>query len=410
MWLDRCSSRHERCRPRVHSELPTRLVAIGNLDDVKLVESETIRATPRYATLSYCWGREHFTILTRDNLQLFYNHIPLKELPRAFTDAIEVTRELGLEYIWIDALCIIQDEAGRQNSDWSKEAGRMRSVYGGSFVNIAASSATSVHQGFLRKGLRPYYHGGLVAGIASEEGCRVQNFSYPTEETFFDTHLASRAWAFQEKALPPRTLSFGDTGLTWECRSQVSSEFLPDGFKGWRGMRGMAPFLVPEDQPLRWTDVLEKYSKADLTYGPDRLPALSVIASRQQVVTGGQYLAGMWMKDLNTQLLWRIEGLRRSRPAWRAPTWSWTSVDGSAVCGVWVQPVCREYIKVLDAWTEPAGPDPFGAVAGGQLTLACSHLIRGDLMAGYGTSAGEIRTDMGTIISFFSGLRRDCFN
>lgn len=342
-------------------------------------------------------------MLTQDNLQSFKQHIAFEELPRTFRDAIEVTRRLGLDYIWIDALCIIQSEPGSSNSDWTKEAGRMRSVYGGSFLNIAVTSAKNVHEGFLGKDLRQHYHGGLVARVTTKDSCRVQNFYAPTvhEEITFETHLASRAWAFQERVLPPRTLSFGDTGMSWECRSQTSSEFLPDGFNEWSRKQGMLPRAFPEDRPSDWTSVVRKYSKTNLTYPSDRLPALSGVASRQQAATGGHYLAGIWRERLHEQLLWRIASptSRRMRPPWRAPTWSWTSVDSSVEIGSFFMDGGKQYTTLLDAWTEPAGPDPFGAVTGGELVLACSHLVEANMIVeDDGSSATRVETVMGIMI------------
>lgn len=369
------------------------MVAISSLDKIRIVETATLLTRPRSSTLSYCWGQKPFTMLTQDNLLLFNQQIPFKELPRTFRDAIEVTRRLGLEYIWIDALCIVQSEPGSSNSDWTKEAGRMRSVYGGSFLNIAATSAKSVHEGFLGHDLRQHYHGGLVARVTTKDSCRVQNFYAPTvhEEITFETHLASRAWAFQERVLPRRTLSFGNTGMSWECRSQTSE---------WSEQRGMLPRVFPEDQPSDWTSVVMKYSKTNLTYPSDRLPALSGVASRQQAMTGGHYLAGIWRERLHEQLLWRTASptSRRMRPPWRAPTWSWTSVDGSVEIGSVFMDGGKQYTTLLDAWTKPAGPDPFGAVTGGELVLACSHLVEASMIvADDGSSAAKVQTDMGII-------------
>lgn len=404
-WLERCSNLHGNCRGNVQCELPTRLVAIGTLGQIKLVESTTLLTRPRYSTLSYCWGQEPFTMLAQDNLSLFQDQIPCEKLPQTFRDAIEVTQKLGLDYIWIDALCIVQSEPGCSSSDWTKEAGRMRSVYGGSFVNIAATSAMSVHEGFLDKGLRQDYHGALVARITTENSCRVQSFYSPTahEETTFETHLASRAWAFQERVLSRRTLSFGDTGMSWECRWQTSSDFLPDGFNEWRGQQGLLPKVYPEDRPLSWTNVVMKYSRTNLTYPSDRLPALSGVASRQQAVTGGHYLAGMWRERLHEQVLWRRivspSTPLRARPPWRAPTWSWTSLDGGVEIASFFMDGSKQYTTLLDAWTTPAGPDPFGAVTGGELVLACSHLLQADLKVENGESkaAASALTAMGPV-------------
>lgn len=112
-------------------------------DKLRLVSTDSWTAMPQYATLSYCWGSEAFTMLTPANVSMFFDDIPSAQLPTVFRDAISLVRDLGLQYIWIDALCIIQDPVDK--TDWAREAGRMRSVYGRSTVNIAATGATSVH-------------------------------------------------------------------------------------------------------------------------------------------------------------------------------------------------------------------------------------------------------------------------
>lgn len=143
-------------------------------------------------------------------------------------------------------------------------------------------------------------------------------------ESATDTHLATKAWAFQERPLSPRTIYFGDTGLFWECRTCIGSEFLPDGFPGIGGL-----LISPEVRSWDWVDIVRRYSQANLTYSLDRLPALSGIAARQQQIAGSQYLAGMWRESLITQLSWQLVGKKSRRPDWRSPGWSWISMDGA---------------------------------------------------------------------------------
>lgn len=328
---------------------------------------------PHYATLSYCWGYDDFIKLTSDKLDLFLNIIPHEDLPKIFKDAIYIARRLGLEYIWIDALCIIQ--AKDDNGDWLRESGRMRSVYGSAHVNIAASSATNVHEGCFSKPTN--YNGGFLARVTTSEFCRVQNFhsSEVYEESTTKTHLASRAWTFQEKLLAPRTIYFGDRGLFWECRSTTGSEFLPDGFPNKLGSQ----LVCPEGEAWSWCDIVKNYSKAHLTHRADKLPALSGVARRQHEATGDEYLAGMWRKGLMKQLGWMPRS-KNKRPDWRAPTWSWTSIDAKTLYWrYWShdQLAKNEYVQVLDAKTTLAGSDPFGALSGGELQLRCTAMVRG---------------------------------
>ncbi|KAK8067760.1 HET-domain-containing protein [Apiospora saccharicola] len=292
-WLHQCSHNHLFCCSNRKHSPPTRLIWIGN-ENIRLVLTDELEQVPAYATLSYCWGLEPFLMLTSKTIDTFLIAIPECELPKTFRDAIFIARGLGMSYIWIDALCIIQ----RDSRDWHLEAGRMQSVYGGSEVTIAASSATNVHQ-----------------------GC----FNRPIND--------------------------------------VSGVF-------------------PEDMPWRsWEEVVERYSATMLTYSSDRLPALSGIASRQGEIREDEYFAGMWRENLLDQLLWQRRGDQpKKRPAWQAPTWSWASINQPVKAGTPQQLETRSlHIKVLDAWTEPSGPDSYGPVSGGELTLGCYDILCGFL-------------------------------
>lgn len=294
-----------------------------------------------------------------------------------------LTLDSGLKFIWIDALCIVQE-----SEDWTIEAGHMASVYGGAFVSLAASSAYNVHHGFLQRP-KPY-NGGFSARVTTSTLCRVRRFfdRHEHDDSVYRSKLAGRAWALQEKLLPARTIHFCDTGLWWECRSQLSTEYLPDPLTG---LSSASSLMRPVHKPWPWPEIVWHYARASLSYGTDRLPALSGIASRQHEITGDQYLAGMWKKSLIYQLVWRVQDTVRSlaRPEWRAPSWSWASIEGGIkhYSGhiVWIEGrskdnfVHNEYIRVLTATTTPSGPDPFGQVDSGELTISCSHLVRGHL-------------------------------
>ena len=392
VWLDECVASHAGCHSRREFDAPTRLLSIGN-QKVKLVLTERMKNRPPYGTLSYCWGTDPFLMLTSKTLNSFPGNIVEAELPKTFQDAILMARSLGLSYIWIDALCIIQND----DDDWLREAGRMRSIYGGSRVSIAAISALNAHQGCFNK--PKYQSSGFYARITTKSHSRMQAFfTVDLHEEYISGPLARRAWALQERMLPPRTLSCGAQGLLWECRCATRSEFLPNELPG-AGI-GNIPYrlICPESHAPQWLEVVEQYSRAKLTHGSDRLPAFPGIATRHHEVTGDQYPAGMWRAGLLFQLTWHIRdpAERRDRPAWRAPTWSWASVDGpvtylSTLCTNW-----EAHTRILDAWTTRSGPDSFGPVSGGVLTLGCAWLLCGPLdyenkYVTFGASGPEVK-------------------
>lgn len=290
----------------------------------------------------------------------------------------------------------------------------MASVYGGAYLSLAASDALNVYEGFLPK--RQSYCGGFSARFSTDQVCGIRRFYDPEDyrRSVRDCHLSSRAWTFQEKLLPARTLHFGETGLWWECRTQLSSEYLPDGLTG----LSRSPLVRSVEKPWPWTEVVRDYSQANLTYGSDRLVALSGIAARQHGATGDQYLAGLWRASLLHDLLWFVSAETMGyRPEWRAPTWSWASIDGKVSfrgshhsemaptatlaneqAGITFAASYKEYVQVLQAETKPSGPDVFGPVDSGVIILSCAHIIRGTL------SRGGCPEDLSSTVPFDTGL------
>jgi len=293
-------------------------------------------------------------MLTMETLGPFQEGIPMSDLAQTLQDAIYVARRLGLDYIWIDALCIIQRQP--DHSDWLCESGRMRSIYGNSYINIAASSATHAQQGFLSQSGGDQW-GLYVPVTGSEESYRraVFNHDFPYKATV--SNLAKRAWAFQERLLAPRTIFFDDGGVLWECRSMVACPSLLDGLGDTLNFEKL---VVPEHEEWNWDGIVHAYSRTQLTVNSDRLPALAGVARRHFELMNDQYVAGMWWHRLIEQLDWRVVGIiDLERPGWRAPTWSWMSVEGK------VSPSAlqrrRNFVKegtfsrVLDVWTIPSG-------------------------------------------------------
>lgn len=217
-------------------------------------------------------------------------------------DAIYIARRLGLDYIWIDALCIIQRQ--QDHKDWLCESGQIRSIYGGSQINIATSSAMDVHQGCLVESNA--YIGGLsvlITTSASGGSHSIVFFDPMLLDTAPTSHLLQRAWAFQERLLAPRTIHFNEHGALWECRATTLSSHLPGGFDN----VVCGPKMVcADDEEWDWKEIVNSYSHTQLTVSSGRLPALAGVARRHCELAEDQYLAGMWRGTLVDQLVWAV--------------------------------------------------------------------------------------------------------
>lgn len=140
-WIDRCGELHEECKRVTSREhpLPTRVLDVGASaqegDGVRLVESSSMNG--KYITLSYCWGPSKPLSTTRATLASHLAGINFEELSKTYQDAVTLSRRYGIRYLWIDALCIVQDN----RQDWEREAPRMGMYYGNSYLTIAASNA-----------------------------------------------------------------------------------------------------------------------------------------------------------------------------------------------------------------------------------------------------------------------------
>ncbi|KXH66128.1 HET domain-containing protein [Colletotrichum salicis] len=153
-WVWGCASNHSGCyyssEPR---SLPTRLIKVGKIDDdmARLVISDGLASTTSYIALSYCWGPSSVSkpqlITTAATLADRQTKIPLREMPDTIRDSVVFARHMGTEYIWIDALCIIQDDA----EDWAKEAALIFAVYRHATLTVVAAAGDTSHSGFLQR-------------------------------------------------------------------------------------------------------------------------------------------------------------------------------------------------------------------------------------------------------------------
>ena len=265
----------------------------------------------RYTTLSHCWGPQGMTPLrtTKANLDDHLNSIALEKLPRTFQDAIRITRGVGLEYLWIDSLCILQDD----QEDWLQESARMGSIYEKGWLTIAASAARNSTEGCFRS-KRPEqcfvevpYHS--TADETSGSFFIATSSSYESSPAWGP--LRKRAWAVQEWRLSRRIVHFTEGGLSWKCKTCELDERDDE--------------IDMEEYP-EWDSLVQNYSDCELTNETDRLIALQGLVNEMQMATLDRYYLGIWTSGLPDHLLWMRESFRPNVQCVSGmPSWTWAS-------------------------------------------------------------------------------------
>lgn len=403
-WYETCCREHV-CKPEPNSSLPTRLVSVVDAVPHLVLASELEEATP-YATLSHCWGGLKFITLRQSLLQSFRKAIPRERLTKTFQDAIYITRQLGLSYIWIDSLCIIQDSA----RDCEVESRRMWEVYGGTAINIAAASAKDGHGGCFAH--PAWVQTTMTDGVGHESPVLVECIPTHEENGLLPEGLPllTRGWVVQERWLPSRAIYFTHRQVFWECDGLRASAELPSGGGPQsqcevldefllHGNAGAACMVMPENmrevQPFRfrrepltltvWSEIVRCYSQCRLTKASDKLAAIMGLAMVVQTSLGCRYVAGMWEQDVVDQLPWYLAPVEAlgSRDEVRAmgPSWSWVSVDGCVVRRdryLSYEPRTRR-VEVEKLEVDYASDNTFGAVTRAELSLRCRALYYGKL-------------------------------
>ncbi|KAB8211860.1 heterokaryon incompatibility protein-domain-containing protein [Aspergillus parasiticus] len=404
-WVTECNNQHSSCViPPM--PLPTRLIDVGTEasgDLVKLVEmGGEIRG--HYVTLSYCWGGDSSLATTRSNVASRKEGIRLHDLPQTFHDAILMTRALHIRYLWIDRLCIYQDDS----QDWEKESVNMGSIYANAYLCLSAASAASSTEGLVptrkaRPSVRLPHTSHNCQGYI--EACLLPiwpEMSKTEGLQWRDEPLFRRAWAFQERLFSHRNLLFASDRVYFACDTSIISE---DGIElidvPKAVYRGRHPYRLitdlgkygpvrPDTARAHWHHLVQQYSRCSLTYPSDKLPAISGIAKEYSRLLGSAYVAGLWQDFLVDELSWQSEPHCTAVNEYRAPSWSWASVNGVVI---------RAYnefepmASVLDLKVDIDGDNPYGRVRSGCIKLEAPifHLVLADANYLYTNANGLVR-------------------
>jgi hypothetical protein len=386
-WLASCVQGHPDCARVNDVFAPPRLLYVADTgDQVHLVRMDAKKPVP-YAVLSYCWGGDQIFKTTKSNVDKI--HRALKDLPQTIQDAVQVTRQLQLDYLWVDSMCIIQDSI----EDKSALVSQMHKIYACAHVTIAASVASKCTEGFLapRTNILQFripinYRAGADASY------RVGSIVLTPGSRGSIEPLVTRAWTLQESLLSRRILSYGSRQLRWFCVTDercdggvldrdsanfASFQTLEETAIDLPRRRLKAKTLPKDPTSLPWLQIVEQYAKRDISVSSDKLVAISAVAQRLDIMTKGEwgsYHAGIWQERFFEQLLWAMSTgeIAKKIAEYRAPSWSWASVDGKPKWP-WMEHLVDIKIscKLMGVKTQPLrSEEPFGAVTMGELKVS----------------------------------------
>ncbi|KAI2883409.1 hypothetical protein CBS76997_11404 [Aspergillus niger] len=279
-WLDVCDKQHL-CMQEWRKTVPKRVILVGtdHSDQLQLQESAHIIQPFDYITLSHCWGKptdeemEQFRTTPR-NYQRRLEGFSYHSLPKVFQDAITVTRELNKQYLWIDALCIIQGD----QKDWEEEGARMDKVFASAYCTIASSSASGWNDGFLNR---------------TQDSSQSEGISFD-QNIIHDFYGKSASLKSEEYRLTYR--------LCYEPAALFLQELITD------------------------------YSRRDLTFPKkDKVVAFSGIAERIKEALETEVRYGVFRCFLPRLLLWKRAGMGSDQIIYdddRVPSWSWMLYNG----------------------------------------------------------------------------------
>ncbi|KAK6609138.1 heterokaryon incompatibility protein [Botrytis cinerea] len=399
-WLRVCSRDHKDCGP-IKTRCPTRLIDVGSSDTNPFLDENPNRGDVEWSTY-----------------QSLKSGIPVEDFPATLRDAVLTTRELGLKYVWIDALCIRQDSA----DDWKAEAGRMRDVYAGATVTIVAANSTSTSAGM---------HFPRPENVQASARCKLPWDTNTSVSLRLVSHISrqaakssswfTRGWTFQEGLLSPRALSYGRDQMTWECAYHTEDESGHIGLLDQNYDSKDLLHKLRKKQTNRMSRAIQNLSlqsytllsevnncraklgfpskrlaatglnmqenwawiPRNLTYMTDVLPALSGIAREFSMITKDTYISGMWKSYIIPSLLWNRRALGKmnkvseyeidnqffthvdwkKRGSYLAPSWSWASIDaGSAQLNPYpfADATVHQVAALVDLQLHHSGMDIFG--------------------------------------------------
>ncbi len=433
-----CDQTHPECKIQglhdaIRPELPLRVIDVSKVDSMGVRLVDGTGRFENYAAFSHRWvgGPTPAWATRRRTLLKRRDWFQVNQLPASIMDAIKTTHLLGLDYVWIDSVCIIQDSS----DDWNNEASKMADVYAKAYVTLFADSAADDAHSFLQPRktfpstpitIKGETNTPITIRIrnAAEDGSRYPKGALFEQDTQIASYLSKRAWILQEQLLSKRKLHFGKHQVYWVCRHGVIAE---DGQVS--AIRNVALYetylfesteITEPEIGIAWGKVIERYSSLDLTFKEDKLPALSGIANVVSKNLNSDYICGIWKRSFAIGLAWYIPikdpNDKSSRPEkYRAPSFSWACVDDAISMMKFEDKSSRNFpdsiglpkfpdtiglpnfldtieITLIDSDIALEGMDPFGKVRGGKI-IVCGPMCKAISLGPYPQALSD--TDKG---------------
>lgn len=332
-WINICRHEHPECQQNREesSQLPTRLIYVGiaDKDQVKLIDTriEVEKSNKMdYLILSYCWGKGNETAKTTlSNVEQRQRRLAVAGLPKTIRDAITLTRAMGVRYLWVDAICIIQpgNQAGDQK-DWYHESTKMGQYYSNALCCISASSAADSMDGFLTERQLMQFSWQPYTFFHSNRKYSIMPPYLSARSEIHRAPLMKRGWYLQEWLLSTRILHWTRLGLVCECRRDTFSENQSEESGNENGLRGIFEASQEDALSTQWPSLVTRYNRMNLTFSKDRLAAIHSIGKSLATKHHKEYFAGIFVSYLAEGLYWMTES-GSARETRYFPSWSWAS-------------------------------------------------------------------------------------
>jgi len=391
--LTTCLQTHQQCPKNTQPQwYPARLLKLED-EMIRLVDTSLDPPQGPYATLSHCWGKERFELLTMENKAKFEAGQSIIDFLPTFRDALFTASRIGLRYVWIDCFCIIQSSVHQDAAFIADKAAQLRTmdkVYANAVLNIAAAHGSSPQDGCFVRRFHPVHQPKHFRWCPDREsleqpwklyGVRSRGNYAPLYNYKSKQPLWKRGWVMQERLMASRICQFTAQGVFWECAGlRCASDGSPYGRP--EHAANIRPAFTLEEWTATsnltsargmWKEIVRDFTGLGLSYpAQDKLSAVSAIARAVARQTGNDYMAGLFPYNAVEQLCWTSvhTGMPPMKPirGAQAPSWSWAAVE-SPVCFDPIE-VLAQVASVVDVELEYIDLlNPFGPVNAGRLTL-----------------------------------------